>query len=42
MKLTKAKLKNLILEEIQTDPALLDAISALTDSIDNLDISIDF
>ena len=42
MKLTKTKLKNLILEEMQTDPALLDAISALTDSIDNLDISIDF
>jgi len=42
MKITKTRLKKLILEEIETDPALLDAISALTKSIDGLDISIDF
>ena len=34
--------KQAIMEEIQSDPALLDAIEKLTDSIDGLDISIDF
>ena len=34
--------KEAIMEEIQSDPALLDAIEKLTDSIDGLDISIDF
>ena len=42
MKVTKAKLKKLILEEIQADKALLDSISELTSSIENLDVSIDF
>ena len=34
--------KEAIMEEIQSDPALLDAIEKLTDSIDGLDVSIDF
>ena len=34
--------KQAIMEEIQSDPALLDAIEKLTDSIDGLDVSIDF
>ena len=34
--------KEAIMEEIQSDPALLDAIEKLADSIDGLDISIDF
>ena len=34
--------KEAIMEEIQSDPALLDAIGKLTDSIDELDVSIDF
>ena len=34
--------KEAIMEEIQSDPALLDAIGKLTDSIDGLDVSIDF
>ena len=42
MKITKSKLKQIILEEIQSDPALLSAIDKLSDSIDNLDVSIDF
>ena len=42
MKITKSKLKQIILEEVQSDPELLDAIGKLSDSIDNLDVSIDF
>ena len=42
MKITKSKLKQIILEEIQSDPEMLKAIDKLTDSIDNLDVSIDF
>jgi hypothetical protein len=34
--------KETIMEEIQSDPALLDAIEKLTDSIEGLDVSIDF
>ena len=34
--------KEAIMEEIQSDPELLDAISKLADSIDGLDVSIDF
>ena len=42
MKITKSKLKQIILEEVQSDPELLDAIEKLSDSIDSLDVSIDF
>jgi len=42
MKITKSKLKQIILEEVQSDPELLDAIGKLTNSIDSLDVSIDF
>lgn len=42
MKINKSELKQIILEEVQSDPELLDAIDKLTDSIGNLDISIDF
>jgi len=42
MKITKSRLKEIILEEVQSDPQLLDAIGKLSNSIDNLDVSIDF
>lgn len=42
MKVTRSQLKRLIKEEIQNDGALLRAISALTDTIEGLDVSIDF
>ena len=42
MKITKSKLKRIIKEEIKNDKALIDAIAKLTDSIDGLDVSIDF
>jgi len=42
MKIKKSQLKQIILEEVQSDPELLDAIGKLTDTIDNLDVSIDF
>jgi len=42
MKIKKSELKQIILEEIQSDPEMLKAIGNLTDSIDNLDVSIDF
>ena len=42
MKITKSRLKEIILEEVQSDPKLLDAIGKLSNSIDNLDVSIDF
>ena len=42
MKFTKTRLKQIIKEEIQSDPELLDAIGKLSNSIDNLDVSIDF
>ena len=34
--------KEAIMEEIKSDPEMLNAIGKLTDSIDNLDVSIDF
>jgi hypothetical protein len=42
MKINKSQLKQIILEEIQSDPEMLKALGKLTDSIDNLDVSIDF
>jgi hypothetical protein len=42
MKIKKSELKQIILEEVQSDPELLDAIGKLTDSIENLDVSVDF
>lgn len=42
MKIKKSELKQIILEEIQQDKEMLEAIGKLTDSIDNLDVSIDF
>ena len=42
MKFKRSELKKIIIEEIQKDPALLDAIKTLTNTIDGLDISIDF
>ena len=42
MKITKAQIKQYILQEMQTDQALLNAIKSLTDSIEDLDISIDY
>ena len=42
MKISKNRLKQIIMEEVKNDKALLDAIAKLTDSIDGLDVSIDF
>ena len=42
MKIKKSELKQIILEEIQQDKEVLEALEKLTDSIDNLDVSIDF
>jgi|7_EtaG_2_1085326.scaffolds.fasta_scaffold12792_2 hypothetical protein len=42
MKITKAQLKQIVLEEATKDPALLKAISALTGKIEDLDVSIDY
>ena len=42
MKIQKSELKQIILEEIQKDDEMLEAIEKLTDSIGNLDVSIDF
>ena len=42
MKIKKSELKQIILEEIQQDKEMIEAIGKLTDSIDNLDVSIDF
>jgi hypothetical protein len=42
MKITKSRLKQIIEEEVTSDKALLAAITKLTDSIDGLDVSIDF
>jgi hypothetical protein len=39
MKITKERLKQIIKEEIKSDPALLDAIEKLTDSIEELDVA---
>tara|TARA_R100000278_G_scaffold116402_1_gene95752 strand:- start:201 stop:1034 length:834 start_codon:yes stop_codon:yes gene_type:complete len=42
MKITKSQLKQIIVEEIGTDPAMMKAINKLTDSIEGLDVSIDY
>ena len=42
MKIKKSELKQIILEEIQQDKEMLEAIGKLADSIENLDVSIDF
>tara|TARA_R110002074_G_scaffold398190_1_gene589752 strand:+ start:422 stop:832 length:411 start_codon:yes stop_codon:yes gene_type:complete len=42
MKIAKSKLRRIIKEEVTDDKALLSAIAKLTDSIDGLDVSIDF
>jgi len=42
MKITKSKLKQIINEELQSDPALTKAIDKLANKIDSLDVSIDF
>jgi hypothetical protein len=42
MKVTKSLLKQIILEEIQQDKEMLEAIEKLTGSIENLDVSMDF
>ena len=42
MKITKSVLKQIIAEEIGSDPAMMKAINKLTDSIEGLDVSIDY
>ena len=42
MKIAKSRLKQIIKEELQSDPALTKAIDKLADKIDSLDVSIDF
>ena len=42
MKITKSRLKQIIKEEVTNDKALLAAITKLTNSIEGLDVSIDF
>lgn len=42
MKITKSQLKQLIVEEVVADEALLDAIGGLAKRIEDLDVSIDF
>ena len=42
MKITKSQLKQLIVEEVAADAALLDAIGGLSKRIEDLDVSIDF
>lgn len=42
MKITKAQIKEYLLEELQSDTALLKAINTLADSIEDLDVSIDY
>jgi len=42
VKISKSRLKQIIKEEIQNDAALMKAIWALTDKIENLDVSLDF
>jgi hypothetical protein len=42
MKTTKSQLKQIIIEEIESDPALKSAINNLASKIDALDISIDY
>ena len=42
MKITKTQLKQIIVEEVAADAALLDAIEGLSKRIEDLDVSIDF
>jgi len=42
MKFTKSDIKEYILQEMQSDEALLKAIKSLADSIEDLDVSIDY
>ncbi len=42
MKITKKKLKSIIVEEVMADPELLRSIRQLTDSIEELDVSVDY
>jgi len=42
MKFKRSELKRIIIEEIEKDPALVKAIAALADTIDGLDMSVDF
>ena len=42
MKIAKSKLKQIIKEEVESDPALLKAIKGLSDKIECLDVSIDY
>ena len=42
MKITKSRLRQIIKEEVESDPALLKALSKLTGTIEELDVSIDF
>ena len=42
MKFTKSDIKRIILEDIETNEALLDAIDSLSSKIEDLDISIDY
>jgi hypothetical protein len=42
MLITKSRLKQIIKEELEADPALSKAIGRLADKIDSLDVSIDF
>jgi len=42
MKTTKSQLKQIIIEELESDPALKSAIDNLASKIDALDISIDY
>tara|TARA_Y100000592_G_scaffold15861_1_gene23355 strand:+ start:2085 stop:2675 length:591 start_codon:yes stop_codon:yes gene_type:complete len=42
MKITKSELKKLLIEEIESNPEMLKAINSLTNSIEDLDVSIDY
>jgi len=42
MKITKSQLKEIIKEEVESNSELIDAINSLSDTIADLDISIDF
>ena len=42
MKITKADIINIILEEMEADKDLLDAIKKLSSKIEDLDVSIDY
>lgn len=42
MKMKRSELKRILVEEIMSDPELLNSINKLTKSIENLDVSIDY